>query len=148
MMASVVSNRGALAVVIALTCASCASPPAQKERTPSPATAPGGRVPAPPQKPSLSLGKGEQDFRGAVANYEDGAYKDAARQFQAALDAGLDAKSDRASAHKYLAFIDCVAGREKLCRDEFRKALDADPDFDLAPAEAGHPIWGPALFKA
>ena len=30
-------------------------------------------------------------------------------------------------------------------RDQFQKALDADPKFELEPAEAGHPIWGPAL---
>jgi hypothetical protein len=31
------------------------------------------------------------------------------------------------------------------CRDEFRKALDLDPSFDLRENEAGHPIWGPAF---
>jgi hypothetical protein len=35
----------------------------------------------------------------------------------------------------------CVSGREKVCRDEFRKAIEADPAFALAPAEAGHPVW-------
>jgi hypothetical protein len=24
-------------------------------------------------------------------------------------------------------------------------ALDADPDFVLQPAEAGHPLWGPVF---
>jgi hypothetical protein len=58
---------------------------------------------------------------------------------------GLDAKRDQAMAHKYLAFISCVTGREKKCRGEFNKALDADPKFELEPAEAGHPIWGQVL---
>jgi hypothetical protein len=57
----------------------------------------------------------------------------------------LDAGSDQARAHKYLAFITCVSGREKSCRDEFRKAFDADPSFNLAAAEVGHPIWGPVF---
>jgi Tfp pilus assembly protein PilF len=91
--------------------------------------------------------KGEQELERAVKSYEEGAYKNAARQFQTALDFGLDAKADQATAHKYLAFIICVTGREKSCRDEFRKALDADPSFELGPAEVGHPIWG-AVFRS
>jgi hypothetical protein len=54
---------------------------------------------------------------------------------------GLANGADRARAHKYRAFIVCVNGREKVCRDEFRMALEADPAFALAPAEAGHPVW-------
>jgi len=66
-------------------------------------------------------------------------------ELQNALDLGLEAKRDQASAHKHLAFINCVTGREKKCRSEFNKALDADPKFDLEPAEAGHPVWGQVL---
>lgn len=90
-------------------------------------------------------GKGEQELERATRSYEEGAYRNAARQFQAALDLGLRTKFDQAAAHKYLAFINCVSGREKLCRDEFRKALEVDPGFELAPAEIGHPIWGPVF---
>ena len=98
---------------------------------------------APPQ--AVMASKGEQELARAIKSYEEGAYKNAARQFQTALDFGLDAKADQAAAHKYLAFIVCVSGREKSCRDEFRKALDADPGFELGPAEVGHPIWGPVF---
>ena len=28
------------------------------------------------------------------------------------------------------------------CREEFRKALDIDPSFELSEDEAGHPVWG------
>jgi hypothetical protein len=87
--------------------------------------------------------KGEQELDKGIRSYEDGEYKTSAKQLQAAIDFGLDAARDRARAHKYLAFIACVSGRKKTCRDEFNKALDADPKFDLEPAEAGHPIWGP-----
>ena len=97
------------------------------------------RLPLPPHVPS----KSEQDLDKGIRSYEDGEYKTSAKQLQAALDLGLDAARDRARAHKYLAFIACVSGRKKACRDEFNKALDADPKFDLEPAEAGHPIWGP-----
>ena len=87
----------------------------------------------------------EQQLDRGVKSYEDGDYKSAARELQAALDLGLAAPADRARAHKYLAFMVCVTGREKSCRDEFRMALEADPNFALAPAEAGHPVWGRVL---
>ena len=89
--------------------------------------------------------KSEQELERGVKSFEDGEYKASAKQLQLALDLGLDAKRDQSRAHKYLAFINCVTGRERKCRDEFNKALDADPKFDLEPAEAGHPIWGPVL---
>ncbi len=101
--------------------------------------------PNPSRRRSPTPGKGEQALERGVKSYEDGEYKTAAKQLQTALDLGLDARRDQAKAHKYLAFINCVSGREKSCRDEFRKALDADPKFALEPAEAGHPVWGPVL---
>ncbi|HEX2198913.1 MAG TPA: TssQ family T6SS-associated lipoprotein, partial [Burkholderiales bacterium] len=55
--------------------------------------------------------------------------------------------SDRVNAHKHVAFIHCASDRERACRDEFRRALRVNPDLELAPAEAGHPIWGP-IFRS
>ncbi|HTP99025.1 MAG TPA: TssQ family T6SS-associated lipoprotein [Casimicrobiaceae bacterium] len=83
----------------------------------------------------------QSELDAGVTSYEDGDYKAAAKQLQSALDMGLADPADRARAHKYLAFIVCVTGREKACRDEFKKAFEADPNFALAPAEAGHPVW-------
>lgn len=94
--------------------------------------------------PSLFQSKGEQDISTGVKKYEDGDYKEAARTLQNALDSGLG-KPDQVKAHKYLAFIHCVSGRERQCRDEFKKALDINPGFELEPAEAGHPTWGPVF---
>ncbi len=88
--------------------------------------------------------KGEADFNAGIKSYENGNYKESARQLQSALDQGLN-KSNQVQAHKYLAFIHCVSGRQTQCRNEFRKALDADPEFILQPAEAGHPLWGPVF---
>ena len=88
--------------------------------------------------------RGEADFNAGIKSYEDANYKESARQLQGALDLGLN-KSNQSQAHKYLAFINCVSGRPTQCRNEFRKALDADPDFTLQPAEAGHPLWGPVF---
>ncbi len=77
-----------------------------------------------------------------IAAYDDGKYVEAAKALRGALATRLD-KADQLAAHKYLAFIQCSTGRRSLCRDEFRKALRIDPSFDLEPAEAGHPVWGP-----
>ena len=88
----------------------------------------------------------ESGLQAGVRLYEEGAYGESAKSLQAALDQGLATK-DRARAHKYLAFIHCASSREQVCREEFRKALADDPSLDLAPAEAGHPIWGP-VFRA
>jgi len=65
------------------------------------------------------------------------------KSFTAALDHGVLTRPEQGNARKHLAFIHCASGREAQCRDEFRKALEIDPDFDLTTAEAGHPIWGP-----
>ncbi|MBZ0095750.1 MAG: TssQ family T6SS-associated lipoprotein [Sulfuricella sp.] len=95
----------------------------------------------------LSPRKAEQELSTGIKNYEDGNYKAAAKSLQSALESGLTFDSDTVRAHKYLAFIHCLSNREKQCRDEFRKALEKDNKFDLEPAEAGHPIWGP-VFRA
>lgn len=91
--------------------------------------------------------KGAPDFASGIKQYEDGNYGQAARLLQSGLDQGLST-SDQVQAHKYLAFTHCVSGREQRCRDEFRAALKIDPSFELAAAEAGHPIWGPAFRAA
>ena len=88
--------------------------------------------------------KGEADLASGIKQYEDGNYSAAARLLQSSLDQGLG-RNDQVRAHKYLAFIHCVSGRERRCRDEFRAALKIDPSFELAANEVGHPIWGPAF---
>ncbi len=88
--------------------------------------------------------KGQLMLEDGIRDYEDGQYKSSARKLRGAIDEGLR-PSDRISAHKYLAFINCVSSREIQCREEFRSALAIDPRFELSPAEAGHPIWGPVF---
>lgn len=96
---------------------------------------------------SAPLDKAAQELANGIASYENGTYKASARQLQSALSMGLEAPADQARAHKYLAFMHCVSNQQKLCREEFGKALEADPGFDLTPAEAGHPLWGPVFRK-
>ena len=95
----------------------------------------------------LALRKAEQDLSSGIRAYEDGDYRNATRLLQNALSEGLFLDSDKVAAHKYLAFIHCAQSREKSCRNEFRKALELDPKFELTPAESGHPSWGP-VFKS
>ncbi len=151
------------AVVLAVACAGC-SAPAVKEPVGAepPKTVPDPK-PAVGRQPDVTSADArisdqatkevhrslsEQELEKGIRSYEDGTYRVAVRQLQAALDFGLAARSDQATAHKYLAFIHCVSGREKACRDEFRMALATEPAFDLQPAEAGHPMWGPVFRSA
>jgi Tfp pilus assembly protein PilF len=90
--------------------------------------------------------KKESPLVAGLRQYEDGEYAASSKSLEGALEGGLTGK-DRVTAHKHLAFIHCASKREELCREEFRKALAVDPQLDLAPAEAGHPIWGP-IFRA
>ncbi|OYY60657.1 MAG: hypothetical protein B7Y50_06645 [Hydrogenophilales bacterium 28-61-11] len=89
--------------------------------------------------------KAEKDLSSGIRAYEEGEYKSTTRLLQSALSAGLLLNSDKVAAHKYLAFVHCAQSREKLCREEFRKALELDPGFELTPAESGHPSWGPVF---
>ncbi len=150
-------HRGSIAVVLALACSACAtptepepgvaaSPPATPSSAPAVAAKPpdaGSTAPREPAKREKS--RAEQDFERGVKSYEDGDYRSADRQLRSALSLGLPAFQDQAIAHKYLAFIACAAGRQAPCRDEFRRALEADGNFNLTAAEAGHPVWGPVF---
>lgn len=103
---------------------------------------------APPVAPTPPRSdKAQKELLSGIARYENGHYTAASRQLRSALAQGLESGSDEARAHKYLAFMHCVSGQKRQCRDEFRKALDADPAFDLTAAEAGHPTWGPLFRK-
>ena len=81
-----------------------------------------------------------------LRQFDAGNHGASAKSLASALEMGLGPK-DRAVAHKHLAFIHCASGRERQCRDEFRKALSVEPGLELAPAEAGHPTWGP-IFRS
>jgi len=92
----------------------------------------------------FSTSKGQPAFSVGIKQYDDGNFADAARNFQLAIDYGLS-DDERADAHKHLAFIHCSANRERQCREEFRKALAAQPKLELDAAETGHPVWGPVF---
>ena len=99
-----------------------------------------------PLRGLFETSKGASVLSAGLREYENGEYAAAGRALQTAIDLGLTER-ERASAHKHLAFIHCASGRERLCREEFRRALTLNPDLELTAAEAGHPVWGPIFVQ-
>lgn len=92
-------------------------------------------------KPRVKLAKAEQLLADGMVKYDAGEYPDALKLLEAATKEGLKETADQVKAMKYTAFCLCLAGRYKDCRAQFIRIYDVDPDFDLTPAEAGHPSW-------
>jgi hypothetical protein len=80
-----------------------------------------------------------------VSEYETGNYVNAKNALQGVLENQYATRYETLWANKYLAFIHCVSGDQKLCRDHFRSMVEINPDFELSAAEAGHPLWGPVF---
>lgn len=109
------------------------------------ASAPASAVEEPVvKKPSVA----EMALADGVQAYKAGQYRMAETQLKTALQGGLTAPADQASANKYLAFIYCTSKRYALCTSAFKAAKDADPSFALSKAEAGHPMWAKTYKKA
>jgi len=92
-------------------------------------------------KPAASLGRAEKTMQEGLVKYDSGEYAEAARLLEGALKEGLADPRDRVRAMKHVAFTLCLRERFRECRAEFVKIYDVDPNFDLTPAEAGHPSW-------
>ena len=90
----------------------------------------------------LTMSPGERHLNEGLADYDDVDFKAASKELQSALDQGLNQKQ-QAEAHKYLAFMHCSSRQQWECRNQFRQAFGADPQFQLGAAEVGNPIWGP-----
>lgn len=99
--------------------------------------------PAPQITEEVLRARAQEELALGAQQYNAGDYENAMKNLSSSLDHGLMSKPDQSRARKLLAFIYCVTNREQLCRDEFRKAFEINPDFSLTPAEDGHPIWGP-----
>lgn len=87
--------------------------------------------------------RAQTNLSDALKKYDSGAYDEAMNNFLLALDSGLLSTAQQINARKHMAFVHCLSGREANCKEEFEKVITLDPKFDLSPAEAGHPIWGP-----
>lgn len=87
--------------------------------------------------------RAQTNLNDGLKQYEAGSYEGAKTNLLIALDSGVLSVPQQLNARKHMAFIQCVNNRELVCREEFEKAFLLDPKFDLSPAEAGHPTWGP-----
>lgn len=86
-------------------------------------------------------GKGEATLQEGLIKYDAGDYAAAARLLQASLAEGLEDKELKVRAMKHIAFSLCLQEKWRDCREAFMRIYDVDPNFDLTPAEAGHPSW-------
>lgn len=107
----------------------------------------------PPLKPSLPtaeettkqqrLERAQTNLNDGLKKYDSGGFDEAFQNFLLALDSGQLTLAEQLTARKHMAFIHCLSGREANCKEEFEKVIALDLKFDLTPAEAGHPTWGP-----
>ena len=93
------------------------------------------------RKTLVPLDKAEQALQDGLVKYDVGDFAEAQRLLESSLKLGLKEKADQVRAMKHIAFTQCLADKWTLCRHTFVKIYDVDPNFDLTPAEAGHPSW-------
>ena len=79
--------------------------------------------------------------------YEQGDFERASLWLNESLDLKLSSVGETVEAHKLLAFIACSRAEMDDCRAHFRSVLALAPGFELAKAEAGHPMWGPVFIE-
>ncbi|HEX9392527.1 MAG TPA: TssQ family T6SS-associated lipoprotein [Usitatibacteraceae bacterium] len=89
----------------------------------------------------------DQRINEGMTAYDAADYNKTIKSFQEALKESLS-DSEQIRVRKYLAFSYCLSNRGSLGRAEFEKILQLKPDFNLEPAEAGHPSWGPSFRAA
>ena len=92
-------------------------------------------------KPTAPLARAEQMLADGLVKYESGDFAESQRLLEQSLKEGLREKQDQVRAMKHVAFCLCLAGKYPACRAQFLKIFEVDPNFDLTPAEAGHPNW-------
>ena len=89
----------------------------------------------------LPLGRAEQMLQDGLVKYDSGDYETALKLLEGSLKEGLKDKAEQVRAMKFVAFSNCLQSRWAICRASFMKIYEVNPDFDLTPAEAGHPSW-------
>lgn len=146
-------------VVAATVLAGCAAPPPPKPMPATvatqPAPVPRPVVPAAPTAPPVPAAPvviepsaSEKALASALASFDRGDYPGAIRQLTPlSTDSALDTASQLRTL-KTLAFAQCLTRAITPCRQTFERAFRLDGKFDLAPAERGHPVWGPQFDRA
>ena len=147
------------AAVLALFVSACATPPPASVNYPAPSpklpvavTPPPAPSPAPapvaPVAPAVDVGASERALMAASESYDRGEFASATRQLAPMVNDGSLDPAQLLRALKVLAFSQCSTNAVTACRQTFERALKADPNFDLATAERGHPIWGAQFTRA
>ncbi|WP_285411682.1 TssQ family T6SS-associated lipoprotein [Variovorax sp. efr-133-TYG-130] len=103
-----------------------------------------------PQPERLSQQVARTTLERAQQAYDEGDYARAISTLKSGGVSVFDGAepATRLDAMKLEAFSYCVANQVPECRAQFRKILDAFPNFDLNVAERKHPVWGPAFEAA
>lgn len=118
---------------------------------PPPPVAPTPTPPPPPPPavaPAVDAGAPERALVAATESYDRGEFASAIRQLTPMVNDGSLDPVQLLRALKVLAFSQCSSNAVTACRQTFERALKADPSFDLAVAERGHPIWGAQFIRA
>jgi tetratricopeptide (TPR) repeat protein len=100
------------------------------------------------RKPLIPLARAEQMLSDGLVKYDAGDYGAAHTLLEGSLREGLRGKEDQVKAMKHVAFSLCLLNQIPQCRAEFIKIYSVDPNFDLTPAEAGHPSWTNTFARA
>ncbi|GKS76673.1 PEGA domain-containing protein [Acidovorax sp. SUPP950] len=104
--------------------------------------------PAPGRSETAPVNTGRQYLGQGIALFDAKDFQTAERAFQSALFAGLPDGQERASAHKYLAFIYCTNGEGKRCESEFDAAFAVRPSFKIDGYELNNTPWRSAYFRS
>lgn len=100
------------------------------------------------RKSTKALPKAEQMLADGIVKYDSGDYDASLKLIEGAMKEGLKDKSDQVRAMKHMAFNLCLKEKYRECRTEFVKIYEVDENFDLTPAEAGHPSWTKTFLAA
>lgn len=111
-------------------------------------TAPPPSDSAKPTEVPIELSEGEKNLASAIATFDRGEYALAIRQLKPLTTDSTLNKAAQLRALKSLAFSQCLSRAITACRQTFEHAFRLDDKFDLAPAERGHPVWGPQFERA
>ena len=147
-----------LVAMLLLALAGCQAPAPVTEPEPPkvvvPEPEPPPPPPAPPAPPSPPIvTPSGRVLAAGISLYEAGDFNGAIKRLSGAKEiwddsTSPDARANKVTANKYLAFSYCVTNRRTQCRRHFVDALKLDPSFTLGPAEKTHPVWGAEYERA
>jgi hypothetical protein len=90
----------------------------------------------------------QRDLAAGVDLFDKGDYLAAIRSLLTSEEIWRGPLQTRVTAQKYVAFSHCLLKRPQPCKQSFSDLLRMKPDFELAAAEVGHPLWGAAFREA